>query len=286
MIAMLVPFYKLQALGNDFIVVEHLSDEDVARWAARWCHRHFGIGADGVILVAPSPSATDADFRMRLWNADGTEAEISGNGLRAVAAYLAFTGRWREPVVRIRTKAGVRRVERVHHEGARFEFLTDMGTPALSSAAIPMAVEPPRPQVVGFPVRVHGREVPITACSLGNPHCVVFVEDFAAVDVRRLGAALERHSLFPERTNVEFVRVRDRRNLEVRIWERGVGETLSSGTGVSAALVAAVLNGLAEREAWVHTPAGALHVRWHPDDRISVRGPAEVLFCGEWVGQI
>ena len=280
-----VPFCKLQALGNDFIVVagEHLLEEEVARWAARWCHRHFGIGADGVIRVTSSSSESEADFEMRLWNADGTEAEISGNGLRCLAAYLAFTGRWREPVVRIRTKAGVKRLEQIRREGTHFEFLADMGVPALSSAAIPMAIERVRSRVVGVPIRVHEREIPITACSLGNPHCVVFVEDFAAVDIRHVGAAIERHPLFPERTNVEFVRVRDRQNLELRMWERGVGETLSSGTGASAALVAAVLNDLAEREAWVHTPAGALRVRWQPDDRLIVEGPAEVLFFGEWV---
>jgi len=284
---MRVPFCKLQAVGNDFLVVarEHLSEEDAARWAARWCDRHFGIGADGMILVAPSPSGTDADFEMRLWNADGTEAEISGNGLRCVVAYLAFTGRWSEPVVRIRTRAGVKRAELIRREGTRFEFLTDMGAPAFSSAVIPMAITPPRSRVVGFPIRVGEREIPVTACSLGNPHCVVFVEDFAELDVREVGAAIERHPLFPERTNVEFVRVRDRRNLELRMWERGVGETLSSGTGASAALVAAVLNGLAEREVWVHTPAGALRVRWQPDDHIAVEGTAEVLFVGEWVGQ-
>jgi len=283
-----VPFCKLQALGNDFIVVarEHVSEGEIARWAARWCHRHFGIGADGVIEVAPLPSESEADFEMRLWNADGTEAEISGNGLRCLAAYLVFTERWREPVVRIRTKAGVKRLEQIRREGTRFEFLADMGTPALSSAAVPMALEPVRSRVVGVPIRVHEREIPITACSLGNPHCVVFVEDFAVVDIRQMGAAIERHPLFPERTNVEFVRVRDRQNLELRMWERGVGETLSSGTGASAALVAAVLNGLAEREAWVHTPAGALRVRWQPDDRIVVEGSAEVLFFGEWVGPI
>ncbi|MCS6816210.1 MAG: diaminopimelate epimerase [Blastocatellia bacterium] len=283
-----VPFCKLQALGNDFIVVarEHLSAEEIARWAARWCHRHFGIGADGVILVAPLASDSEADFEMRLWNADGTEAELSGNGLRCLAAYLAFTGRWREPVVRLRTKAGVRHLEQIRHEGTHFEFLTDMGIPALSSTAIPMALDPPRPRIIGFPVRVHEHAIPITACSLGNPHCVVFVEDFTALDIRHIGAALERHPLFPERTNVEFVRVRDRQNLELRMWERGVGETLSSGTGASAALVAAVLNGLAEREAWVHTPAGALRVRWRSDDHITVEGSAEVLFFGEWVGQI
>ncbi|GBC83045.1 Diaminopimelate epimerase [bacterium HR10] len=285
---MRVPFYKLQALGNDFIVVarEHLPEEDaVERWAARWCHRHFGIGADGVILVTPLSAGSEADFEMRLWNADGTEAEISGNGIRCLAAYLLFTHRWQEPSVRIRTKAGVKRLERIRQEGTRFEFLTDMGVPALSSEAIPMALEPARPRVIGFPVRIGEREILVTACSMGNPHCVVFVDDLAAVDVRELGSALERHPLFPARTNVEFVRIRDRRNLEMRIWERGVGETLASGTGASAALVAAVLNGLAEREAWVHTSMGALHVQWRPDDHIVVVGSAEVIFWGEWVGE-
>jgi len=285
---MRVPFHKLQALGNDFIVVarEDLPEEDrLARWAARWCHRHLGIGADGVILVAPLPTGAEADFEMRLWNADGTEAEISGNGIRCLAAYLLFTGRWREPSVRIRTKAGVRHVECLRHEGTRFEFLTDMGTPALASDAIPMVLEPARSPVVGFPLRVRDRDVRVTACSLGNPHCVVFVENFAAVEIPEIGPAIERHPLFPERTNVEFVRVRDRQNLELRMWERGVGETLSSGTGASAALVAAVLNGLAEREAWVHTLAGALRVHWRPDDRITVVGTADVVFRGEWVSE-
>ncbi len=283
---MSVPFYKLHALGNDFLIVarEDLWTSEIsARQIARWCHRHVGVGADGVILVSPLPAGSEADFQMRLWNADGTEAEISGNGLRCLAAYVFFTGRWSETQVRIQTRAGVRVLECLRQEGTRFEFLSDMGEPALASEAIPMALHPPRSQVVGFPLRVRDREIPVTACSLGNPHCVVFVEDFASVNVPEVGSSIERHPLFPERTNVEFVRVRDRENLELRMWERGVGETLSSGTGASAALVAAVLNGLAQREAWVHTLAGSLRVRWRPEGRILVEGSAEVLFRGEWM---
>jgi diaminopimelate epimerase len=278
-------FYKFQAVGNDFLIVERDqlgATDDIGSLVRRMCHRHLGVGADGLMIVAPAHDHHEADFQMRLFNADGGEAEISGNGLRCVAAYLCLVRAWPSPELRIHTVVGVKKHHLLGRQGKRFQFQAEIGMPRLGSADIPMTLDRELPRVVACPLDVGDQVVAITACSLGNPHAVLFYHDFNEVDVHQLGPRVERHPIFPRRTNVEFVRVIDRSRIELRIWERGVGVTLSSGTGSSAAVVASVLNGYTDRTVTVITPIGELLVVWRDDDVITVTGWAEAVFKGEW----
>ena len=286
-------FAKLHAMGNDFLVVEAtelLEGVPAERVAAMLCDRHYGAGADGlVLLAAPAPGDREADWASRIFNADGSEAEVSGNGTRCLAAYLEATGRWPagSDTVRIATAAGVKRVRLAAGRGAEREFEMEMGVPRFASAEVPMALERPLERVVGYPLDVDGARYAVTALSVGNPHCTLFVDDLDAVDVRELGSKIERHPLFPRRVNVEFVRVEAPDRLRVRFWERGVGATLSSGTGSSAATVAAVVNGLAERAVTVETPAGPLRATWREADGVVLlSGPAELVYTGTWWNRI
>jgi len=280
-------FHKFQALGNDFLIVRE--DElrtvaaDYSLLARRICDRHFGAGADGLEVLLPGPRAAEADFEVRLFNADGGETPISGNGTRCVAAYLYLNEEWDEPSVRIATGAGVKRLTLVEREGKRFVFETEMGLPRLRSEEIPVLLSAPAERVIRQPLEVDGRRLEFTSVSMGNPHCSLLVEDFAALDCRSLGQALEHHPAFPERTNVEFIRVVNREEIDVRFWERGVGETLASGTGACAAALAVILNGLAERRLKVRTAAGALVVEWRADGLVMQTGEAQAVYDGEWL---
>jgi len=276
-------FTKLQAHGNDFIVIasEEVADvDDLGNLARKMCDRHFGAGADGIVVVALDRS-DDAECSTRIFNADGGEAEVSGNGTRCVAAWLDATGAWppERDEVRIATKAGVKSVRRAGN--CRYE--ADMGVPRFASDSIPMSLVPRREKVVRHPIRIHGAPVEVTAVSVGNPHCSVFVEDLAETDTVSVGRALEVCDEFPERTNVEFVQVLARDRIRVRFWERGVGTTLSSGTGSCAASVAAALAGYVDRDVTVETDSGSLHVTWAvEDDRLHLTGTAVSVYAGNW----
>jgi diaminopimelate epimerase len=280
-------FSKLQAMGNDFVVVEAAeiaAGVDPGRLARDVCDRHFGAGADGLVVVEPAVGG-EADWRSRIFNADGSEAEVSGNGTRCLAAFLDAAGRWPRDAetVRIATVAGVKLVRKVAGEGTGRRFEMEMGVPSLASDAIPMRLDPPAERVVAHALDVDGIRYSVTALSVGNPHCTLFVRAFDEIDVRAVGPRIEHHPAFPNRVNVEFVRVASRDRLQARFWERGAGETLSSGTGASAALVAAVLNGVAERAATVETPAGELRVVWRAsDDVVLLVGPAELVYTARW----
>ncbi|HXF04189.1 MAG TPA: diaminopimelate epimerase [Blastocatellia bacterium] len=283
-----VEFYKFHAVGNDFLILDGRGlngAESLERLAQRLCHRHLGIGADGLIVWGQADSS-EADVEMRLFNSDGSEAEISGNGVRCLAAYLYFIGEWAAERLRVATRAGVKTLHLLERDGPRFRFLAEMGRPRLASTEIPMALEPPQSKVVNYPLDVGDGVFLVTACSMGNPHCVVLCDDLEALDIRQLGPVIEHHPLFPARTNVEFVRVLDRRLIALRMWERGAGETLSSGTGASAALVAAVLNDLTDRQVRVRTAVGDLEVTWREDDVITVTGTAEAVCRGVWLGSL
>lgn len=273
-------FAKAHGLGNDFILVEAGgAPADLARWARRLCARHIGIGGDGVIVYA----LTDDGVEMRLLNADGSEAEISGNGLRCLAAYVAARA-WRPQRHVVHTAAGPKAVEVAALESSRFRVATDLGLPILSSAEIPVALDPPQPRVVDHPLEVDGQAVQITATSLGNPHCAVFV-DAPADDplLRSLGPALESHGFFPRKTNVEFVSVKSRGELRVRFWERGVGYTRASGTGAASAAVAAIIGGKADRSVRVVCDGGSLDVEWPEGGPVRQVGEVELLFEGDWL---
>jgi diaminopimelate epimerase len=280
-------FHKYQALGNDFIVIRESElrtlTTDYGEFAKRLCDRHFGAGADGLEVVLDRKKSEDADFEIRLYNADGGETPISGNGTRCVAAYLYVAERWLKPKVRIATAAGVKVLTLLDREGGYCEFRMEVGMPKFASAEIPVQFDPPLAQVIRQKLNVDGHEIEFTATSMGNPHCSIFVDDFDDLDWRKIGAAIETHAAFPQRTNVEFVRVNNRDEIEVRFWERGVGETLASGTGSCGAALAAMLNGLVERKVNVKTVRGQLEVEWRADDVVTQTGEARAVYSGEWI---
>ena len=297
-------FTKLHGYGNDYVVVEaeelggvlssfgefaplgRAPNEvgQLSRLVRAVCDRHYGAGADGVAVVEPVVGG-GADFRLRIFNPDGSEAAMSGNGSRCAAAYLHFRGLWSEDELRLGTRAGIKRyVLRERTGRGRFRFAAEIGQPAFESGAIPMQTAEHLPLVRGYPLPLAGGEtVEVTALQMCNPNCCVFVEDLEAVDWRRLGRLIEPHEQFPERTNVEFIRVVDRENIEARVWERGAGETLSSGTGASAAAVASIVNELTDRRVGVRMPGGLLEVEWREDGEVVLTGDAEVVYSGVWL---
>jgi diaminopimelate epimerase len=283
-------FHKFQALGNDFLIVRESAlravTDDFEIFAKQICDRHFGAGADGVEVLLDSPRVAGADFEVRLFNLDGGETPISGNGTRCVAAYLYLVEKWEGPEVRIATGAGVkvlRPVDRGGLIGSRMVFDAEMGAPRFASEEIPVVTATRLDRVIGQRLDVNGQSVVFTATSMGNPHCSVFVDDFENVDWRALGSKIETHAAFPERTNVEFIRVINQNEIEVRFWERGVGETLASGTGACGAALAAMINGLAAAKVKVITAAGALIVEWRDDGMIVQTGEASAVYRGEWL---
>ena len=281
-------FIKFQGFGNDYIVVEAkqvAGVESLNEMVRRVCDRHYGAGADGVALIEELKEE-DADFAVRIFNPDGGEAGLSGNGTRCAAAYLHYQKLWAGEVLRLKTRAGVV-LYRLREDDAAGHFLfeSELGQPKFGSAAIPMLTQEARERVMDYSLMVEGETIHVTALLMGNPNCAVFVEDFEAVDWRRIGRAIETHELFPERTNVEFVRVRDRHNIELRIWERGVGETFSSGTCACAAVVASVINNRTERYVNVWTQGGHLQIVWREaDGQVVLIGKADVVYSGEWLG--
>ncbi|HYG10024.1 MAG TPA: diaminopimelate epimerase [Pyrinomonadaceae bacterium] len=283
-------FVKFHGYGNDYIVCEagELADVaagDVPELVRRACDRHYGVGGDGVATLEPAADTGTADFVLRIFNPDGSEAAMSGNGSRSAASFLYFQGLWRQEELRLSTKAGVKLYRLLEEDGrGRYRFAAEIGRPALDSATIPMLTGEAREQVLDFPLPLDtGEVVRLTALQMCNPNACVFVDDFEAADWRRVGSAIESHTQFPQRTNVEFVRVRDRRTIEVRVYERGVGPTLSSGTGACASAVAACLNGLTDRRVRVEMEGGHLEVEWRDDGEVLLTGEAEVIYRGEWL---
>lgn len=276
-------FVKTEALGNDFILMEESAlppAEHPAALARRICHRLRGVGADGLILfrVDESSSAT-----MSLYNPDGSKAEISGNGLRCLGAYLLYSGRVERDPLRIDTVAGSRLLETISKNGPRFVFRSSLGVPRLGSADVPFDLEPPSEPVVGAPLSVAGRTFPVTVLSMGNPQCVVLVDRLDMGELRSFGPGIEHHPLFPERTNVEFVEVVNRERIKIGIWERGAGATAASGTGSAAAVVAARLSDRVDEKVVVECPGGSLEVEWRFGEEVHVTGEAVVVAEGRYL---
>lgn len=298
-----VPFVKYQAAGNDFVVVStrdlgsggrgRPTPARLESLARAILARHTGVGADGLLLVRP-PAKPKHHLALQIFNADGSEAEMSGNGIRCAAAWLL------DPVpiglafgevekmldiallrVEIETPAGLKTVEHVASRRGERSFRVAMGKPVLQPAKIPFAAAGVAP-IKRYPLPTSLGTKEATVTSMGNPHCTLFVESFDELDWRALGREIERHPLFPNRTNVEFVRVISAREIEVRFWERGVGETASSGTGSSAAAVAAALNRLTGRKVRVKTPGGELEVQWAKSNEVFLTGPVRVVARGEY----
>ncbi len=276
-----IPFAKFHGLGNDFIVVRGRGLPRALSVLARAISdRHTGLGADGFIVVLP-PRNKKRDAWVRFFNADGSEPEMSGNGIRCAAAFLVSKTRSKRPL-EIETGMGVKWLRLVEAQNGRWVYRVGMGAPVLAPAKIPFkAGDFPSP-VVGFSLRTQRGLLPVTVTSMGNPHCTVFVADFAAIDWANLGREIEKNQLFPRATNVEFVKVVSPEEIEARFWERGVGQTLSSGTGSCGAVVASVLNGLTKRKVRVRTLAGALEVEWPEKGEVTLTGPVERVAEGTY----
>ena len=276
-----IPFTKFQGAGNDFLILEGTPERLIPspKELQRLCDRRFGVGADGIVFLSVPGGGTGVDADLRLFNSDGGEAEISGNGTRCAAAYLAMKGVSSNPLA-IRTQAGLKTLRLISHHANQWEFEMSMGAPILAPKEIPFLPSTAVPEpVVGYSLPLASGTRRVTVTSMGNPHCSIEVNDFDW-DWRSCGREIETHPFFPRRTNVEFYRVISRHSIEVRFWERGVGETLSSGTGSSAAAVAAILNHQAESPVTVRTVGGDLAVRWDGAG-VFLTGPAEITFHGE-----
>lgn len=278
-------FTKMEGLGNDYVYVDGFREKvaDPAAVARRISDRRFGVGSDGLILIQPPSPGSGADVRMEMYNADGSRSEMCGNGIRCVAKYAYDHHLARKPHLRVDTDAGVKEIDLVVEGGVAVAARVDMGPPRLERAEIPMAGAPGR--VVGETLRAAGRDLVVTCVSMGNPHCVVFVDDPDAYPVAEVGRAVENHPAFPRRTNVEFVRVVSSREIGQRTWERGSGETFACGTGACAVAVAAQLNGLAGPDVTIHLRGGDLRIEWAGGDSpVFKTGPAVEVFRGEWAG--
>jgi diaminopimelate epimerase len=279
-------FAKLEGLGNDFLVVsaEAVEGRSLFGLSQQICDRHYGVGADGLLIYSQEDAANGVDFRMRIFNADGGEAELSGNGLRCLAAFLFAESLAENSVVRIATLAGLKVLRLTDSSPPEYRFEVDMGEPILEPSRIAFKPSSEPASLIALPLPVGGEVHSVTISSMGNPHCSLFVNQFSDVDWEHLGNQIESHPFFPERTNVEFIRVHNRNEIEVRFWERGVGKTFSSGTGSCAAIVASVLNGRTDRKVKIQTLGGSLEIEWKEDNRLQLRGPARWICSGEYAG--
>lgn len=290
----ILPFVKMHGLGNDFVMVDCLSgipvpEEKLGELSEAFCTQHFGVGGDGLILVLPDEQA---DYRMRMWNPDGSESEMCGNGIRCFAKYLFDKGLIEAGKVSVATAKGLQHVEVL--EGATpgdatISVRVDMDMPRLQRSEIPMSSAEgqfggSKQQVVNQELDVDGAKYNITAVSMGNPHVVIFVDDVENVALKEIGLKIEHHEAFPERTNVHFVQVIGPRKLWMRTWERGAGDTLACGTGACSVVVASALNNKisGDRRALVHLPGGDLDVEWASNNHVYMTGPATTVFSGEF----
>jgi len=273
-------FTKMHGLRNDYVYVNTFAeriDGDVVQLAQKISDRHAGVGGDGLILITPSEQA---DARMRMYNADGSESEMCGNGIRCVAKYVYDHGIARQEELTIETGRGVLTLQVFPVNGKVEQVRVNMGAPILEPAQIPTTL--PGTPPVSVPLEVDGRTFHVTAVSMGNPHCVLFVDEITDDLVLRVGPKIETHPAFPRRVNVEFIKVLSRSEIQMRVWERGSGETQACGTGACASAVAAVLNGLTDRTVLCHLPGGDLTLEWAESGDVFMTGPATEVFSGEW----
>ncbi|HXX53134.1 MAG TPA: diaminopimelate epimerase [Thermodesulfovibrionales bacterium] len=281
---MKLPFTKMHGLGNDFILINCMESgdncmdaTDLPALARRLCHRRLGIGADQLLLLYPSHVA---EFRMGIFNADGSEVEMCGNGIRCLAKYIWDNGLSDKELIQVETPAGIIKPEKVNG------FVrVDMGKPILDPEKIPLNI-PPQPGVknskliVDYPLQAGDREFRVTCISMGNPHAVIITDGLSAFPVAYYGPAIEHHPLFPKKTNVEFIEILNRSEIQMRVWERGAGETMACGTGACAAAVAAHLMGLTEGNVTIHLGGGNLTINWDKDTHVYMTGPAVEVFTG------
>jgi diaminopimelate epimerase len=272
---MAIEFVKYHGLGNDFILIDNRQSPEPClspEQAVLWCDRHFGIGADGVIFALPGQAGTD--YTMRIFNSDGSEPEMCGNGIRCMARFVAdlegTDANKPDAVYKIQTLAGLITPKLLAGDRVR----VDMGLPRLLAAEIPTTLAAPDQKVIGRSLEAAGQ-------SMGNPHCITFVEEVAAIPLAAIGTQFEHHSAFPQRTNLEFIQVVSRDYLKMRVWERGAGITLACGTGACAALVAGVLTDRCDRQATIELPGGNLEIEWSADQHLYMTGAAQRVFSGK-----
>lgn len=272
-----IEFTKLQGTGNDFILIEDFDEElDLNSKAIELlCDRHFGVGADGLLVLTNSDKA---DFRMIIYNSDGSRAEMCGNGIRCFGKYLWDRGHVNEAIFKVETDAGIKELELIVDEATAVGARVSMGKPVFKSEEIPVDLKG-KPKVYDYELQVDNEKVKINALSMGNPHCVIFVDQLDKLNLPLAGKRIERHPFFPQRTNVEFVQLVSRKEIKMRVWERGAGETLSCGTGATAAGVISIDKGLVASPVIVKVPGGELVVEWKGKEAF-LSGPAEEIYSG------
>ena len=274
-------FTKMQGIGNDYVYVNCLQEtiENPSELAKKISDRHYGVGSDGLIMINPSDKA---DFEMEMYNADGSRGEMCGNGIRCVAKYVYDYGLTDKTSISVETLAGIKYLDLTVEDGKVVLVKVDMGKPMLRPEEVPVVSE--KEEVIDEPITVDGQEYRMTCVSMGNPHAVVFIDqDVKEFPLETVGVKFENHERFPKRVNTEFVNVLDRHTAQMRVWERGSGETLACGTGACAVAVACALNGLTEDEVTVKLLGGDLQIKWYREkNTVYMTGPAEVVFDGEW----
>ena len=279
-------FTKMHGCGNDYIYIngfeENIPQEEKPALVRKISDRHFGIGGDGAIFINPS---AEADFEMEMYNADGSRAEMCGNGIRCVAKYVCDFGLTDKTDISVISFGKIKYLQLFLKEGKVDTVRVNMGTPILSAEDIPVTAMPSKEKesIIDEPIWVHGIEYKMTCVSMGNPHAVIFMDDVNNLEIEKIGPAFENHERFPKRINTEFVKVLDRQNVRMRVWERGTGETLACGTGCCATVVACILNGLTDNTVTVKLLGGEIEITWDREaDLVYMTGPAATVFSGEY----
>ena len=273
-------FTKMTGLGNDYIYINCMDNEKIKKISEitqKLSDRHTGVGSDGVILIE-KPTNLNSDFKMRIFNSDGSEAEMCGNGIRCVAKYIHDKGLSTKDKLSIETLAGVKKVKLIEDNGNCNEVIVDMGEPIFQDKNIPYNVYEAFNK--DLDLNILGENMRFTVVSMGNPHAITFVENVDNIEISKCGPEIENNPIFPNRTNVEFVQIIDKNNIKVRVWERGVGETKACGTGACASMVASGLNGYTDENVTVRLPGGILKIEWGKDNHIYMQGPATTVFEG------
>ena len=272
-------FTKMHGIGNNYVYVNCFKEtvEHPSEMAIKVSDRHFGIGSDGLILIKPSEVA---DGKMEMYNADGSQGAMCGNGIRCVAKYMYDYGITDKTSISVETKSGIKYLDLTIKDGKVDTVKVNMGTPILKAVDIPVRSE--KEKVIDEPVMVDGKEWKITCVSMGNPHAITYIDDVKNLEIEKIGPKFENHEIFPDRVNTEFVRVIDRNTVEMRVWERGSGETLACGTGACAVAVSSILNGLTEEEVTVKLLGGDLKIFWdRTENKVYMTGSATTVFDGE-----
>ena len=279
-----IQFSKFHGFGNDYIVVEEdqvPEATDISDLTIRMCRRNTGVGGDGIALLEKL-DGTEADFSCRIINPDGSEAGFSGNGTRCAVAHLYFHETWSGEHLKLKTKSGVKIYEFLSRNGNEFWYRAELGKPQFKADQIPFVEDSAIERFTNYELPLENQQIQVTVLNVGNPVCAIFVDDFT-LDWREIGAEIESHEKFPERTNVVFIRPQTNNHIEIRIWERGAGETSSSGTCSIAAAVASAVSNKTDRHVYVHAPGGVTEAIWRDDEEMLITGSAKMAFVGEWV---